>query len=96
LYYLTKHSQEPTTYVQIYAGGAWTGSILDSEFDSASHDGFGNTKIPFICDNGIYSVSFQNGQTFGTFTIKIIIDGKIVDEGQSSAEYGVVTLSGNC
>ena len=90
---------QPTTYVQVYSNDSWTGTIADSEFDSESHDGFGNTKLPFTCeDGGIYSVVFQKGVNAGSdlFVVKIVVDGEIVDEGKTTAEYGIVTLAGDC
>lgn len=81
----------------IYSDTSWSGSILDSGFDSATRDGSGDAKIPILCQSyGIYSLVLQKQSSSGYLLAAIIQDGKLLDAKSTSAEYGLVSLSGNC
>jgi hypothetical protein len=83
--------------VLIYSNTDWSGSILDSSMDSATKDGNGNSKIFIKCDsNGIYSLSEQKQTDSGYLLVVVIQDGKILDSQSTTAQYGVVSLAGNC
>jgi hypothetical protein len=83
--------------VLIYSNTDWSGSILDSSMDSATKDGNGNSKIFIKCDsNGIYSLSEQKQTDSGYLLVIVIQDGKILDSQSTTAQYGVVSLAGNC
>jgi len=83
--------------VLIYSDTSWSGSVLDSSDDSATRDGTGNSKILIQCtNNAIYSLTMQKQTDFGYLTVVIIQDGKILDSKSTSANYGVVSLAGNC
>ena len=39
------------------------------------------------------SCSFQKKETYGSLTVEIVKDGAVVNRGETSAEYGVVTVA---
>lgn len=62
--------------VKIVSSTSWTGSIIDSSFDSATKEGRGPLKIPFVCSNGlfidgIYSLVFQKLTDHGILTVSV-------------------------
>lgn len=72
----------------IYSDTSWSGSILDSGFDSATRDGSGDAKIPILCQSyGIYSLVLQKQSSSGYLLAAIIQDGKLLDSKSTSAEY---------
>jgi hypothetical protein len=77
--------------------GGRSGSILDSGIDSATIGGrAGDEKIPFLCTSGgIYSLNIQQDDT-GTLQLAVIKDGKLLDSGQTTHQYGIVYLAGQC
>jgi hypothetical protein len=65
--------------------------------DSATRDGNGNSKIFIKCDNnGIYSLTEQKQTESGYLLVAVIQDGKLLDSKATTAQYGVVSLAGNC
>jgi hypothetical protein len=78
---------------------SWSGSILDGSFDSASYNGSGTSSIAFDCASGdIYSVTIQKGED-NHEVMRLIVEDytkKVLDQGQTSAEFGIVSLSGTC
>lgn len=83
--------------VQINSNTKWSGSILDSSFDSATKDGHGNANIPIVCTSyGIYSLVIQKQTESGTLTVSVIQDDKTLDSKSTTAAYGLVSLAGNC
>jgi hypothetical protein len=44
----------------------------------------------------IYSISVQKQSEGGSLSIAIVQNGKVLDEGKTSAAYGIASLSGNC
>jgi len=85
--------------LRIIYPGQWTGSILDSEFDSASYDGVGNRAIVFTCEDfSSFSLSIQKAEA-GHNVMQLIVEGNegnVLDNGQTSAEYGIVSLAEDC
>jgi hypothetical protein len=85
------------TIVQIQTGQHWSGSILDSSVTSITHDGLGYRDIPMKCDKGgIFSVVFQKEDDYGTLTVSVVQDGKVLKTGTTNAAYGLVSLAGTC
>lgn len=78
---------------------SWSGSISDGNFDSASYDGSGTSSIAFDCGSGdIYAMTIQKDEDNNDVMTLIVEDyGKqVLDQGQTSAEFGVVSFSGSC
>lgn len=79
--------------------GEWSGNILDSNFDSASYDGTGNYAIVFLCaDFGIYSLTAQK-MDGGNDPMQLVVQdhtNQTVESGLTTAEFGIVSLSGEC
>lgn len=84
--------------VQIDSNTKWSGSILDSSFDSATQEGMGDKNIPIVCDKffGIYSLAIQKQAERGRLNVTVVQDNKTLDTKTTTAPYGMVTLSGNC
>lgn len=85
--------------VKIFYEDAWSGSVSDGNFDSASYDGSGTSSIAFDCGSGdIYAVTIQKGEDNNDVMTLIVEDHtkKVLDQSQTSAEFGVVSLSGTC
>ena len=85
--------------VKIFYEDAWSGSVSDGSFDSASYDGSGDSSIAFDCASGdIYSLTIQKGEDDDEPMTLIVEDysKQILDQGQTSAEFGIVSLSGTC
>jgi hypothetical protein len=78
----------------------WSGNILDSNMTSISYDGDGNYSIVFPCDedDGIYSLSVQKSDDDNEVLQLVVQNGKneTLDSGQTTAEFGIVSLSGEC
>jgi hypothetical protein len=87
----------------IYTDDDWSGSILDSSGNSASQQGSRDSKIIFDCkngtsdlDDGIYSLNIQKENEQGLLHLAVIRDGKILKDGSTTADFGIVSFSGNC
>ncbi|HET6458958.1 MAG TPA: CFI-box-CTERM domain-containing protein [Nitrosopumilaceae archaeon] len=82
----------------IYSNTDWSGALDDSTLGSATIDGSGNRKIPFECSgsNGIYSTAFQKQSEEGYLILAVIQNGKLLNSKSTSAQYGVVSVAGNC
>jgi hypothetical protein len=83
------------------ADGAWSGSIMDSEFRSYSIEGYGDETIPITCNEGqyglgTYSLAIQKMEESGTLSVAVVQDGQVLKETSTSAAYGVVSLAGEC
>ena len=99
---LTQPEPVPTAgeaVLRIIYPGQWSGNILDSEFDSATYDGVGNRDIIFACeDYSTFSLSVQKSDS-GHIVLELIVEdneGNVLDSGQTSAEYGIVSLAEDC
>lgn len=91
-----------TATVVIKSNRAWSGSIMDSGFDSATRDGSGDDSIPIDCSQSMktYSLAIQKQDEYeqmpGYLIISVVQDGVTLDSGSTNAMYGMVTLAGNC
>ena len=91
-----------TATVVIKSNKPWSGSIMDSGFDSATRAGTGDTTIVMDCSQSmkIYSLAIQKQDEYdrpsGYLTVSVVQDGVTLDSGSTNAMYGVVTLAGNC
>lgn len=78
----------------------WSGNILDSNMTSISYDGDGNYSIVFPCEenDGIYSLTIQKGDDDNEVLQLVVQNSKnqTLDSGQTTAEFGIVSLSGEC
>jgi hypothetical protein len=83
--------------MEIDVGGSWSGSILDTDYTSATKSGYGSNTVAFKCSPyGIYSLAIQNQDEYGEMHIKVVKKGVVLKQAVTSAPYGVVSLSGNC
>ena len=66
--------------------------------DSASRDGRGDEDVEFPCAPGeAYTVSVQKDADDRTLLrLAVITKDKILDVGETNANYGIVSLSGTC
>jgi hypothetical protein len=86
-------------FLFINSDSGWSATILDSEGDSFTQDGSRDSSIEFECVPGfmsIYSLSVQKQTETGFLSIAIIQNGNILDKGETTAAYGIASLSGNC
>jgi len=97
---------KPTTppfigfYVDITGtnGIRFTGSclVVDSKGSSSSQDAAGTVPIKIQLKPGnIASCALQKQGTAGQLTVKLMYNDTIIADGDTSAEYGVVTVSGS-
>lgn len=83
--------------VEITADGDWSGAFSDSDFTSSTVDGSGDDSISIECEeDGIYSVVVQKLEESGTLNVAVVKDGNVLKEASTSADYGVVSVSGEC
>jgi hypothetical protein len=91
--------KEGEAMLKVTYDGEWSGNILDSGLDSASYDGTGNYAIVFPCsDFGTYSLSAQK-MNEGNDLMQLVVQdyaNQTLDGGQTTAEFGIVSLSGEC
>lgn len=79
--------------VKITYGGSWSGSAGSSD-SITSYDGTGSETIDLgEVSNGIASATIQKTDSGSDeLKVEILKDGKVVKEGSTTAEYGVVTI----
>jgi len=90
--------------LMIYSNQDWSGAVMDSSGDSETidrasseiTDGIEGVDMFECVQGGVYSVSFQKGTDQGYLDLVLIKAGKILDEGSTTADYGVIRLSGVC
>src|SRR5919106_980302 len=95
----TSKASPDKAFLFISSDSGWSATILDSEGDSFTQDGSGNSGIEFECIPGfmsIYSISVQKQTVAGSLSVSIIQNGNILDSGATNAAYGIAPLSGNC
>ena len=83
-----------TTTIVVESDGAYTGSIGGLDGNQRTIDGNGNQN--FTVNDTFASACIQK-DVFNpgeTLTVKIVRDGNIIKEQTTTADYGVVTLSG--
>lgn len=86
-------------FLFINSNTGWSATVLDSGGDSFTQDGSGDSSIGFECIPGFmssYSISVQKQEETGFLSIAIIQNGNILDRGETTAAYGIASLSGNC
>ena len=67
--------------------------------DFTTIDGVGTRTLEFECTPGLlstYSVSVQKQTEEGGLSLELVQGGDIIDKGRTTAQYGIVSLSGEC
>jgi hypothetical protein len=82
----------------VITDGDWSGGIRNSGADYYSVSGHGFDMIEFECgDFGSYGVSAQKkSDNYGPLHLSVVKGDKILDQGNTNTEYGIVALNGNC
>ena len=87
-------------YLIILSDSEWQATIMDSGNDFTTIDGFKTKTLEFECVPGFlstYSVSVQLQTESGkVLFIAYYQDGKYLDKGATTSQYGLVSLSGEC
>jgi hypothetical protein len=93
-------SEGSTAQVQINGpSGGWTYIIKDSGHDITTYDSSGGSATYNLdCSEsvGTYSLNVQKKAEFGTLTVSVVQDGKVLDARSTSAPFGTVSLAGTC
>jgi hypothetical protein len=68
---------------------------------SISYDGDGNYSIVFPCeeDDGFYSLTIQKSDDDNNEVLQLVVQNsknQILDSGETTAEFGIVSLSREC
>lgn len=87
--------------LKIIYDNEWSGNILDSNMTSVSYDGEDNYSIVFPCEevDGFYSLTVQKRYGDDNEVLQLVVQNHLnqtLKQGQTSAEFGVVSLSGEC
>ena len=72
---------------------------MDSGNDFTTTDGSKMKTLNFECVQGplsTYSVSVQKQTESGYLGLFLIQNGSIIDKGTTTAQYGMVSLTGEC
>lgn len=83
----------------IHSDTGWSAVVLDSNFVMRTVDGFGTRSIDFQCSGfggGIYSHVVQKDSESGVLNVFVAQDGRILKQAGTAADYGVVSIAGNC
>lgn len=92
-----KNIMSGTAILLIYSDSSWSGTVMDTTFSSATDEGFGDKRVEFPCSSGgIYSIVFQNQEASGYLLLAVLQNGKLLNIKSTVADYGVVSLSGQC
>jgi hypothetical protein len=86
-------------YLMIVSSTTWQASIMDSGNDFTTIDGTKIKTLEFECTPGFlstYSVSVQKQIESGLLLLELLQGGDIIDKGSTTAQYGIVSLSGEC
>lgn len=87
----------PSYEVKIIHDGSWSGSVgytADGGTQQESYSGTGDGSIEFSGEVDQISASIQkDGAGNSELTVQILEDGQVVAEGNTRAEYGVVSVS---
>lgn len=87
-------SSSSTTTVVVESDGAYSGSIGGLDGGQTTIDGNGNENFTV---NDTYASACIQKDAFNpgkTLTVKIVRDGNVIQEQTTTADYGVVTVSG--
>ena len=79
--------------------GGWTYIINDSGHDITTYEstaGSGTYNLDCSESIGTYSLNVQKKAEYGTLTVSVVQDGKVLDAGSTSAPFGTVSLAGTC
>lgn len=89
----TTTEQAKGVQVHIITEGSWSGSIGDIGSQS-TYDGTGEDTIDLGDADNVVSAAIQkqNGDS-SELKVEILKDGKVLKEGSTTGEYGVVTVS---
>jgi len=89
----SESESEPTSQVEISYSGEWQGSIA-SGGSSRSVQGSGSDTIEIDGSPDIISANAQKqDDSSDELTIRIVLDGEVIKESSTSAEYGVAQVS---
>lgn len=91
---ITGGSGDNTTTVVVESDGAYSGSIGGMDEGQRTIEGNGNMNFTV---NDTYASCCIQKDTFNggeTLTVKIVRNGQVIDEQTTTADYGVVTVSG--
>src|ERR671919_1236350 len=83
----------------VYSDTNWSANVLDSGLDSFTQDGTNDSVIDFECKPefmSTYSVSAQKDTEAGYVMLVIVQNFRGIDAGMTSADYGIVSLAGEC
>ena len=86
-------------YLMIVSNTTWQATIMDSENDFTTIDGTNTKTLEFECNPGLlstYSVSVQKQTEPGLLYLALLQGGPVIDKGRTSAQYGIVSLTGEC
>jgi hypothetical protein len=89
---------ERSAVLLIFSNQDWSGTVLDSSGETIDrgsytvHDGIQSNKMFECMTGGIYSKSFQKGTDRGYLDLILIKADGILDEGSTTADYGIVSL----
>ena len=79
--------------VHVITDGEWSGSIGDTSSQS-TYDGTGEDTIDIKDAQTVVSAVIQKkGGDSSELKVEILKDGKVIKDGSTSGEYGVVTVS---
>ena len=89
-------SQESTFTIRVSGSvGRFSGSYMSIRAGQAQQESVDGTTPAEYRVTGIQaSCCFQKKETYGTLSVQILKDGSVVNQGETSAEYGVVTVAG--
>ena len=80
-----------TFKVQVSSSSCWSGYL-----GNASVEGCGSKVIEVNSSTGIFAGNVQKQSDDGIpLTLKLEIDGKVVDQATTSAAYGIASVSGS-
>ncbi len=87
-----------TAKLVIHSTTSWSAVVQDSNFVQRTVDGSGQRSIDFHCGGfgGVYSVVVQKSTDYGVLNVYVAQDGRILKQANTAADYGVVSIAGNC
>jgi len=85
----------------IFSNTKWSGALQATSFDYTEITGQHDRNIIFGCEpsllrQGIFGAKFQKMSEEGYLRIVAIQNQKIIAEGTTEEQFGVVTINGNC
>lgn len=86
-------NQAKGVQVHIIYDGSWSGSIGDAGSQS-TYDGDGEKTIDLPDASSVVSAAIQKkSDDSSELKVEILKDGKVIKDGSTSGQYGVVTVS---